>query len=151
MNYDEEILKEIRSISEYLQNRKKASRRALWIGLGIYLVVILATGIGLEITVNRFDSFGNISSVEEDWDWHDVSKTMMNGDLDRGITIALFLQEMSPNYVPGHIRLGELYAMTGDLDKARLEFKKACDILPTERNLDYLQAIDKRLKAALSQ
>lgn len=139
--HQEEILKELRAVTAHHQSVRKNTRRAVWIILAIY---IAGTIIAVVFAKNFKDEQG-ITGTEEKWDWHDVARASETGDIKTGIKIgeALILRNLQNDQY--HIRLGKLYNMDGQLDRAKAQFTAACEILPIDRNLDYLRAIERKI------
>jgi len=85
------------------------------------------------------------ASGTEDYTWADVARAVDHFKYERAANIARQIIQKYPEDYYGYTYLGYIYLATGDVQNAEINYKKACELLPTEENEKILAAIEKRI------
>ena len=119
-------------------------RKTRHTGLILFLAgLVLGTAAMLVIPNLRQKTLGPSST--EDYTWADVKSAVAHFKYKQAADIAQQLIHKYPDDYYGYTYLGYIYLATGDVQNAEINYRKACELLPTEENEKILAAIEKRI------
>ena len=142
---DPELVKSLSEIARYFENQRKTTKRLL-IGIGVFFLLMVMIGAGFDYFVkNMMAKYESVPEKKTEWDWYHVSNAMEDGKLDEALEVAEYLIKKSPNYEYGYNKLGRVYNMRNELDKAKEAFKKAYELFPSESYKEDLEVIQRKI------
>jgi tetratricopeptide (TPR) repeat protein len=140
----EQILEELKKISNWAEQQNKNAK----IAVSIILAIILL-GLGGAFFMDHYikkTAQDMVAPPIEKKSWYDVRYCMDQAQVESAINIAESLIKKTPDYPDGHTKLGFLYLTAGNLEKAEQHFRQAYALFPSKENKENLDAILIRIK-----
>ena len=107
----------------------------LWLGIQVYYMIRALT-ISVRVTESQGRPFMS---------WESTRHAMEQGEFDLALGMATDMAERHPDYYYAHSYLGTIYLAQGELEEAEQAYERAYELLPTEDNRKYLEAVRARL------
>ena len=145
MNDTEALLVELRKISSSVDAHRRMTT-AILIGLIVFVSVIVGIWVRSELMMKEVTAEYKPIDFEAEVKWHNVDSNVNKGNLQDAIRIGSELIKKTPLFPDGHFRLANAYLASGDIRKAQEHSREAFRLLPSEKNKDLLDAINKRIE-----
>lgn len=145
MDDSEKILAELQKISAAAR-----AQRALMSAVLAVLLCFVATLLYFAYSTDQQMKKAVAESVKPvDFDaevtWHNVDGHISKGDVQTALRMGNELIKKTPDFPDGHARLANAYLAAGDLAEAKAHLLEAFRLLPSEKNRELLDAVNKRI------